>query len=224
MTAHSGPGWQLAAALIELERQANTLAPGRNKASDGSIGDQSHANRNSAHNSKPFVHALDLTHDPAGGFDARKFEEALAAACIAGESRIEGIGGYNTATNSERWFAYRDGVWSWIDQDLHGASHKTHVHVEVNELADHDARPFDLAEQTPPQLPQPNTTEDDDMAEHYFTNDNGAVHWWTGSRLVPLNNAEMRGAIDASRKAQGLPALVPQPVKDKRFFDSAHLG
>lgn len=219
MTAHSGPGWQLAAALITLEQQANTLAPDRSKASDGSIGDQSHANRNSAHNSKPFVHALDLTHDPAGGFDARAFEEALARACIAGERRIKGIGGYNTKTNSERWFALRDGVWSWIDQDLHGASHKTHTHVEVNELADHDARPFAI--NTPTPLP---IVEDDDMAEHYFQDAAGAIHWWTGSRLVPLNNGAMRGAVDASREAQGLPALVPQQVKDPRFFDSAHLG
>lgn len=151
MVAHSGPGWQLAAALITLEQQANTLAPNRSKASDGSIGDPAHANRNSAHNSKPFVHALDLTHDPAGGFDARAFEEAIARACIAGERRIKGIGGYNVRTNSERWFAFRDGVWSWIDQkNLHGASHKSHTHVEVNELADHDARPFAINTPTPP--------------------------------------------------------------------------
>lgn len=215
MVAHSGPGWQLAAALITLEQQANLLAPGRNKASDGSIGDESHANRNSAHNSKPFVHALDLTHSPETGFDARKFEDALAAACIAGERRIKGIGGYNTTTNSERWFACRNGFWSWIDQNLHGASHKTHVHVEVNELGDHDARPFDLSSLTHPTPPTPPATESEidmliikvtDAAPGVFATTDG-VYWKNangaalaemrrvGVKTISLSDAELRAAF-----------------------------
>lgn len=110
--------------------------------------------------------------------------------------------------------------WHHATGEAFGEPWANWIHVERNLAGSADTRSIDEILHAA----QPAPIEDEDMAEHYFTNDTGAIHWWTGSRLVPLNNAEMRGAIDASRKAQGLPALVPQQVKDKRFFDSAHLG
>lgn len=71
MVAKSGRGWKLAPCLIAAEAEADRLAPRRNRKADGSIGDQAHQSRTSDHNPvSGWVCAIDLTHDPAGGFDA----------------------------------------------------------------------------------------------------------------------------------------------------------
>lgn len=62
--------WRVARSLDVLLGQLNTLAPRRNKASDGSIGDADHQNRTSDHNpwypppNGGIVTARDFTHDP----------------------------------------------------------------------------------------------------------------------------------------------------------------
>jgi|GEM_PF-2611297 len=66
--------WRLAESLHVLFEEANRVAPGRNKAYDGTIGDAAHAARVSRHNpnkAKPVgvVCAGDITHDPAHGMD-----------------------------------------------------------------------------------------------------------------------------------------------------------
>lgn len=70
--------WSLAPCLVTLRNQVNAVAPNRSKKSDGTIGDAAHAKTASDHNpnTQGIVCALDLTHDPAGGFDADKFAEA----------------------------------------------------------------------------------------------------------------------------------------------------
>lgn len=132
--SQNGRNWSLAYCLRELEKEANALAPNRSKASDGSIGDAAHASRTSAHNpdADGWVCALDLTHDPANGFDARHIADTIAERIVDGhETRVAGIGDWNVTTGRERWFALRNGVWSWRDADLHGGSHITHIHLEV---------------------------------------------------------------------------------------------
>lgn len=77
--------WRVAKTLDVLLDQINRLAPKRSKASDGSVGDASHASRGSDHN--PWVKdgqvgvvtARDFTHDPSHGFDAYKFADMLKA-------------------------------------------------------------------------------------------------------------------------------------------------
>src|SRR3990167_2751685 len=61
--------WRLARSLETLRSQINEAYPNRNKASDGTIGDESHSNRESQHNPNPqgVVTAMDITHDPANG-------------------------------------------------------------------------------------------------------------------------------------------------------------
>lgn len=70
--------WSLAPCLVTLRNQVNAVAPNRSKKSDGTIGDAAHAKTASDHNpnAQGIVCALDLTHDPANGFDADVFAEA----------------------------------------------------------------------------------------------------------------------------------------------------
>jgi peptidoglycan hydrolase-like protein with peptidoglycan-binding domain len=55
------------------------VARPRSKESDGSVGDTSHSARESDHNpdGAGVVHAIDITHDPKGGFDSYAFADML---------------------------------------------------------------------------------------------------------------------------------------------------
>jgi peptidoglycan hydrolase-like protein with peptidoglycan-binding domain len=71
--------WRLARGLEKLRDQVNAIWPARSKESDGSIGDTSHSARLSDHNPDDagVVHAIDLTHDPKGGFDSYAFADMM---------------------------------------------------------------------------------------------------------------------------------------------------
>lgn len=72
--------WKLAKSLDVLRSQVNALYPNRSKASDGTIGDTSHAARPSDHNPDKdgIVKAFDLTHDPAHGVNGAELAPLLA--------------------------------------------------------------------------------------------------------------------------------------------------
>jgi hypothetical protein len=71
--------WRLAHGLDHLRAQVNAKWPGRSKESDGSIGDEHHSARLSDHNpdGAGVVHAIDITHDPKGGFDSYAFADMM---------------------------------------------------------------------------------------------------------------------------------------------------
>jgi hypothetical protein len=71
--------WRLAHGLEKLRAQVNAKWPTRSKNSDGSIGDEHHSARLSDHNpdASGVVHAIDITHDPKGGFDSYDFADML---------------------------------------------------------------------------------------------------------------------------------------------------
>lgn len=71
--------WRVARALEALLGEIDTGAPRRNKAADGSIGDQAHRQRLSQHNPDRYgvVAARDFTHDPGRGADMAKLAAFL---------------------------------------------------------------------------------------------------------------------------------------------------
>lgn len=77
--------WYLALSLQAFRNEVDKAYPLRSRASDGTIGDAAHASRTSDHNPKSdgkggeVVDALDLTHDPAHGFDAHGWARKIAA-------------------------------------------------------------------------------------------------------------------------------------------------
>lgn len=83
--------WVTDRAGDQLVAQIDALAPGRSKASDGTIGDPAHQARDSAHNPEDSedadapgnpdnqVDAFDVTHDPAKGCDIGVFWEQIRA-------------------------------------------------------------------------------------------------------------------------------------------------
>ena len=119
--------WRLAHALEKLRAQVNLARPNRSKSSDGSIGDAAHASRSSDHNpwisdgSMGVVSAIDITHDPKGGFDSYAFAEWLRT---KKDKRIKYV------ISNKRIFSSVSSPWTW--RPYSGSNpHDHHVHVSV---------------------------------------------------------------------------------------------
>lgn len=117
--------WRLAKSLTRLREQVNAKWPERSKQSDGTKGDDAHASRTSDHNPNKNgdVTALDLTHDPAHGFNSYKFADWLM---IARDSRIKYV------ISNSRIASGSDGPQPWVWRKYTGANkHDHHVHISV---------------------------------------------------------------------------------------------
>ena len=139
MVAKSGKGWKLAAALDTLYEQVNAKYPGRSQASDGTIGDQSHANRKSDHNVRDgFCHALDLTHDPRNGFDSEKFANQILAEQDPRLSYVisnKKIGSGPAGVSPGKWRPYS------------GANpHDHHCHISTNAFGERNGRSWNIGD------------------------------------------------------------------------------
>ncbi len=138
---------QLCAAGVTLRNQINARFPRRDKASDGWIGDNAHANRSgwglngkgSYHNPAPsgYVHAIDIDEDFGAHGDSMEFAEQLATYCRKGldDGRIVHI-------------VYEDKVASATAGDWHfrgsGYGHTHHIHISFSAKADKDGSKFYL--------------------------------------------------------------------------------
>ena len=121
--------WRVAEALLHLRTQVNAKWPNRSKNSDGTIGDANHASRSSDHNpwvkdgKEGVVTAMDLTHDPAGGFDSYAFADMLLK---NRDPRIKYV------ISNRRIGAGTDGPQPWQWRPYNGANpHDHHVHISV---------------------------------------------------------------------------------------------
>ncbi|WP_370962326.1 hypothetical protein [Amycolatopsis sp. cg9] len=123
--------WRVARSLEVLRAQLNTIAPGRDRASDGGIGDAAHASRDSDHN--PWFHlpgdpagivtARDFTHDPAGGLDGQRLADTLEQ---GRDRRIKYV------IWNRRIMAGDAGPSPWEWRAYRGPSpHTKHLHVSV---------------------------------------------------------------------------------------------
>lgn len=142
--------WRVARSLLTLRDQVNAIWPSRNKSSDGTIGDRAHQATQSDHNpnSANVVTAMDITHDPKVGLDARKLAERLVA---SRDPRIKYI------ISNGQILSSKVNPWQW--RTYTGANaHRAHVHISVdgNPALYDDARPWALDEKVavPPQ-PKP---------------------------------------------------------------------
>jgi hypothetical protein len=140
-TSNNG-GWRLANSLVVLQNQINSMAPLRNKASDGTIGNESHSKTTSDHNPHIFdqesglgiVTAMDITHDPKHDFDCNVFAESLVK---NKDGRVKYIIWNNRIINSEEQVGYL--AWTW--RYYTGANpHRKHLHISVkNDKENYDA-------------------------------------------------------------------------------------
>lgn len=137
---------RLAKSLVTLIDEIDQKVPSRNKRNDGTIGDAAHQARNSDHNPQirqgamGIVTALDVTHDPAAGFDAGAFAESLRE---AKDSRIKYV------IFNGRIFNSTASPWVWRERNKGPGDHSEHVHISVAE----DPQLYDSTKSWPFQLP-----------------------------------------------------------------------
>lgn len=146
MVALSGRGWNLPPSLKAMVSEANRIAPRRSKHSDGSIGNAAHAARTSDHNVYGgWVHAVDLTHDPKGGFDAHAYARKVAA---RKDPRIAYI-----ISNGQIWH-HSTGKWTKYTK---ANKHTTHAHFSIKKTpeARADTRSWFGNEASVPNIPPP---------------------------------------------------------------------
>jgi hypothetical protein len=149
--------WRLAESLKTLRRQIDGLWPGRSKVSDGTVGNLRHKRSKSDHNPNAagVVTAIDITHDPLNGPNARRLAEALVE---SRDPRIKYIisNGQIVSSKQQPW------VWRKYTGDN---AHTKHVHISVmaGSAAD-DTRPwafkYSAAASTEPANSDERTTTD----------------------------------------------------------------
>ncbi|HYO15255.1 MAG TPA: hypothetical protein VE685_18820 [Thermoanaerobaculia bacterium] len=131
LEADSVDQWRVAKSLLVLRDQVNRKAPGRNKDSDGTIGDIIHQGRASDHN--PWVRdggvgvvtALDITHDPRSGCDAGVLAESIRGSL---DARVKYIIWNRRIANSSSISGQPP--WAW--RPYNGRNpHDKHVHISV---------------------------------------------------------------------------------------------
>lgn len=123
--------WRTAYAITRLFEQADAAAPHRSKESDGTIADDRHGpeSKHQPHYVPGVGHAIvtagDFTHDPAGGWDARKMCEDIR---VSRDPRVrlvishrQQFSSYSTSTRDP---------WQWGDY-TGDDPHTNHAHVEV---------------------------------------------------------------------------------------------
>jgi hypothetical protein len=154
--------WILVPCLVSLRDEFNELAPGRDKGSDGSIGDTAHAGNSSDHNpdetgntpsedadSTNEVHAIDVDVDlRKSGWTMAKAVEIIVTRHRTGEDdRLQ-----NVIYNRRIWSR----SWGWTAREYTGSNpHDKHAHFSsrYTTAQERDTRPWGLLEE-----------DDDDMA------------------------------------------------------------
>lgn len=123
--------WRVAQSLLTIRNQVNLKAPTRSKASDGTIGDSRHCQRQSDHN--PWVRdgaigvvtAIDITHDAGRGCDANAIAESLRA---NRDARIKYVIFNRKIFNSSA--IGNTAPWEWRPYTGENP-HTAHVHISV---------------------------------------------------------------------------------------------
>lgn len=168
--------WTLAPCLVELREQLNAAYPGRSIKSDGTIGDEAHAQTKSEHNPDAggVVRAFDITHDPAHGLSGTSLALKLVT---SRDPRILYVIWNRSIARSYP----KPGIPAWTWSRYTGADpHTNHVHLSV--VA--DAR----ANSTSPWRISATITEEDPMA---------------GITIEDIEKAAARGVLSAKLGSSG---------------------
>jgi hypothetical protein len=175
--------WILVPCLVTLRSEFNALAPYRDKASDGSIGDTAHSQSSSDHNpdetgntptedadSINEVHAIDVDKDlRRAGWTMQKAVEIIVVRHRQGrDDRLQ-----NVIYNRVIWSR----SWGWTARRYTGANaHTQHAHFSARYTTaqERDTRPWGLLE-----------AEDDDMATITQSDFNARMDAWWNARMSP---------------------------------------
>jgi hypothetical protein len=152
--------WELVPSLVTLRNEFNTIAPNRDKASDGSIGDFAHSQSTSDHNiddgpdqgstsdedsdSKPEVHATDVDDDLKEPFTMEDCIQFIIGECRKDNSVGKDKGRLKNVIYNRRIWAASSG---WVQKPYSGSNpHDKHAHfsAEYDNQFSQDKSPWGL--------------------------------------------------------------------------------
>lgn len=210
--------WILVPCLVSLRGELNVLSPGRDKATDGSIGDAAHAAEPSDHNPDETgqgeqddadnineVHAIDVDKDlRKPGWDATRVARTIADRHRRGlDSRLEYI-------IWNRQIASRNTGWAWVPYD--GSNpHTDHIHFSsrYTSAAEANTSSWGLLEE-----------EDDDFMGLFKDLDQFKAYMVSlVQNQVP--DAIMKGLADGGPIAAPLALVVADGVREEKW-DAIH--
>jgi hypothetical protein len=132
---------------VTLRNQVNARFPGRDKSSDGWVGDSAHSNRASFHNpdKNGWVHALDIDENMGkgkwrNGRNARALADQLvkyAASGLPGSDRVLHVVYEDQVASG----TYKSSWWKWRGK---GYGHTQHIHISFTSKAQRDGQIWPL--------------------------------------------------------------------------------
>lgn len=227
MVALAGPGWRLAPSLVVYVEEADRYYPSRDRTSDGSIGDQAHASRESDHNPYDgWVHAVDLDEDLAPGLDLKRMAEKLRQEILADIAdrrppRIRYLIYEGRVCKAYLSNGVAPGKWQpYTGENAH--LHHLHLSIDRTERARRDYRPWGFKPTVA--APKPAPREDDDMRKIVKGDGTGvtaavAARWFItdGIQKRHVNDrAEAAGLVyvGLAEWGDGEPFVWPQALVD----------
>jgi len=220
------PKWFLCPALVTLRSQIDNANPGRDKASDGSIGNADHSARKSDHNPAAAgnVNAIDVDEDLSPTIhSAEKLVNAIIASrderfsYIIYEGRM--IRSYQAKNGTAPW------VWTKYTGGTNPHDHHFHISVRSEKKYWNDGRPWDLSKTL-----SPSTQPIPPVTVTYRKGDKGAGDKEIQLRLVHYGLLAPDGAdgdfgektrlgVVGFQKANGLTydGIVGQETRNKLF-------
>lgn len=192
--------------LLTITAEADRIAPGRRKSSDGALGDAAHRAEVSDHNPDPrtgIVHACDLSQSMPGApywearfqqFDVHAYQRQIAAAFVAAPVSSRSArwpwladGGYMVGYNGRVDTIFNPSVsFGWRQNGAAKSAHANHGHFSIGHTArsENDTQPIF-------------TLGDDDMPSEAETRRivDEIVHDYA-DRIVKATAANINGAVD----------------------------
>jgi hypothetical protein len=135
--------WQLVKGGVTLRDQVNARWATRDKASDGSVGNADHADRESDHNpdANGWVHAIDIDEDLRGSKHDNVWlgDQLIAYARMrrGGSNRFKNIVYEDRVASG----TYPETFWTWRGSDY---GHEHHLHVSFTAAAEQGGQHYDI--------------------------------------------------------------------------------
>lgn len=145
--------------LHAILADADRIAPGRSHASDGTVGDLTHQQQGGSSDHNPdgrgVVHAADVTHDPAHGFDRWQQAQRIANRIVAGlERRVK----YLITSDGQVDRIFNPSVsLTWRVNGNPKNDHTSHLHISIlsGSAVENSTAPMFSAASTPTPTPAP---------------------------------------------------------------------
>lgn len=145
--------WILTPCMVSLRDEFNTLAPNRDKSSDGSIGDSAHASSSSDHNPDETGATPQEDSDNINEVRAIDVDEDLRLPGITMESRVQILVNRHRQGKDNRLknIIYNKRIWSkswgWTPREYTGKNpHDKHAHFSGDAAFDNKTGPWGLLE------------------------------------------------------------------------------